>query len=278
MRKTIIVLWICIGLVEANAEVLPGDTCGFSQAPHAEPGTAYCTNENFYDIAALAIGGGDLFWYTDASLTNLVGTGNYCTPLNIIGTTTYYVVAVANGCTSEASTVNVTIYPLPQVEINPPEPYDLYPGSTITLYSNFETNNVWNGSNGADSLIVSTPGQYVLEAMDEFGCKNSDTAFVTLIDTTTIHGWHPSIYVPNSFSPNGDGNNDVFKAVLHDLPFYSMRIFNRWGEKVFETYDVSEPWTGGDTHYNSSNIYIYQLEYGYLTDRKTLTGKLILLR
>jgi hypothetical protein len=277
IRKIFNCISICFGLLDANAEVLPGDTCGFFPAPHAEPGNSFCTDDSFYDMAALATSGGDLYWYSDVNLTNLLSTGSYCTPLNIIGTTTYYVVAVEDECTSEAATVNVTIYPLPNVQISPLPPHGLYPDSTLILYSNFENNNNWSGPHDADSLVVTWPGEYVLTVTDEFGCTNHDTAFVAWIDTTTAHGMHPGIFVPNSFSPDGDGINDVFRATLHDVPFYCMRIFNRWGEAVFETYDVDEPWLGGDTHYNGSSIYIYQLEYGSLTERRSLVGTIILM-
>ena len=53
-----------------------------------------------------------------------------------------------------------------------------------------------------------------------------------------------SFYVPNSFSPNNDGNNDVFKAIGNDVSQFELRIFNRWGELVFESKNIDKGWDG----------------------------------
>ncbi len=54
------------------------------------------------------------------------------------------------------------------------------------------------------------------------------------------------LFVPNAFSPNGDGNNDVFR-VLQTCPIskYKIQVFNRWGQLVFVSYRVSDSWDGG---------------------------------
>ena len=54
-----------------------------------------------------------------------------------------------------------------------------------------------------------------------------------------------SIAIPNIFSPNGDGLNDTFH-VLHFCQFdpFTMHIYNRWGEKVFESHDIAKGWDG----------------------------------
>ena len=54
----------------------------------------------------------------------------------------------------------------------------------------------------------------------------------------------PLIGVPNAFSPNGDGVNDVVKVEGMGIVELTFRIFNRWGELVFETHDVNQGWDG----------------------------------
>ena len=54
----------------------------------------------------------------------------------------------------------------------------------------------------------------------------------------------PSIYVPNAFTPNGDGNNDQFTIKSGAIKTFNMKIFNRWGEKVWETNNSEEFWNG----------------------------------
>ncbi|MEP7169311.1 MAG: gliding motility-associated C-terminal domain-containing protein [Bacteroidota bacterium] len=52
------------------------------------------------------------------------------------------------------------------------------------------------------------------------------------------------IYVPNSFTPNGDGLNDTFGISGEAIQKFSMRIFNRWGEMIFETSNTNDQWNG----------------------------------
>jgi gliding motility-associated-like protein len=56
----------------------------------------------------------------------------------------------------------------------------------------------------------------------------------------------PSLFIPNSFTPNGDGLNDVFLAVLndHDLSDFELRVFDRWGQQLFSSNDPLVGWDG----------------------------------
>lgn len=74
-----------------------------------------------------------------------------------------------------------------------------------------------------------------------------------------------SFYLPNSFTPNNDGVNDLFLPVIFaaDPEKYELKIFNRWGQKVFETTDPTIGWEGdfnGGTYYAQDDIYIYQMK------------------
>lgn len=94
-----------------------------------------------------------------------------------------------------------------------------------------------------------------------------------------------NIYIPNSFTPNGDGINDVFAPVGIgiDLNNYSMQIFNRWGELVFETESLATPWDGrmrGSSDVVPNGSYIWKI---YVSDpsnpgQKELTGFINVIR
>jgi gliding motility-associated-like protein len=53
-----------------------------------------------------------------------------------------------------------------------------------------------------------------------------------------------SVYIPNCFSPNGDGVNDNFRVIGENIDHLELRIYNRWGNLVFETFDKNEVWAG----------------------------------
>ena len=72
----------------------------------------------------------------------------------------------------------------------------------------------------------------------------------------------PYVYVPNAFSPNGDGENDVLYVRGRNITDLYFAIFNRWGEKVFETKDQSVGWDGYFRNRNSDPaVFDYYLKY-----------------
>lgn len=118
---------------------------------------------------------------------------------------------------------------------------------TATPAPNFFFKN-WEAQNHG----IATPEETQIE-MVFFG---TDT--VVAYFTEDPYAW----YVPNSFTPNGDGINDFFlpQGNAFDPEQYKMRIFNRWGEKVFETTNPNQPWDGGHEdgeYYVKDEIYFY---------------------
>lgn len=70
-----------------------------------------------------------------------------------------------------------------------------------------------------------------------------------------------SLYIPNGFTPNGDGVNDFFEIKVRGAKHYHLRIFNRWGELLFESTDPSKMWNGGkQDYYAPDGIYFWTLE------------------
>ncbi len=98
------------------------------------------------------------------------------------------------------------------------------------------------------------------------------------------------IYIPNSFTPNEDGFNDVFKPVIDsriDTDLYELTIFNRWGQIVFQTIDPEESWRGNDisneNYYAESDVYTYIIKYKSCrnpneSDPQVLHGNITLIR
>ena len=82
---------------------------------------------------------------------------------------------------------------------------------------------------------------YTVTVTDTFGCQRTDTVTVKV---NPIVCDMPFVFIPNSFTPNGDGRNDVLYVrsdILVDCHFI---VYNRWGEKVFETFNQEIGWDG----------------------------------
>jgi gliding motility-associated-like protein len=89
------------------------------------------------------------------------------------------------------------------------------------------------------------------------------------------------LFVPDAFTPNGDGDNDVLKVYGLNVKFAKLKIFNRWGEKVFDSSNaIIEGWDGYFLNQLAPpGIYTYSLEAHYLNKKiKTLKGTIILIR
>ncbi len=90
-------------------------------------------------------------------------------------------------------------------------------------------------------------------------------------DTVIAHFTRQDLqwFVPNSFTPNGDGTNDVFKIYTNaqDPEYFEMRVFNRWGEVMFETNDADKAWEGdfkGGEYYLPDGLYTYYIKLKWI--------------
>ncbi len=118
-------------------------------------------------------------------------------------------------------------------------------------------------SNPNGTTTISTPNEtitYLVTIMDynDMGvCAKSDSVTIFIYDHKC---GEPNIFVPNTFTPNGDGENDELWARGGNITKLDFSIYNRWGEKVFETADQSQGWDGtykGDLA--EPNVYVYYL-------------------
>jgi gliding motility-associated-like protein len=104
--------------------------------------------------------------------------------------------------------------------------------------------------------LLSENQQYILNILSSAGCKSSDT--INII----VYKVKPGIFVPNSFTPNGDGLNDVFRPVLLGMKsLHFFRVYNRAGQLVFSTNVQNQGWDG--TYKGSdqdSNVFVWTVE------------------
>ncbi|MEP7374766.1 MAG: SBBP repeat-containing protein [Chitinophagaceae bacterium] len=139
----------------------------------------------------------------------------------------------ANGCDSI-----VTLY---LAVLPPPSPYLgadtlLCPGDSLLLYPGKFTTYTWQDGSATDHITIKKPGLYSVRVTDNCGSG---------ADQVIINEGICGIYFPKAFTPNNDGINDLFKILRPaNLTEYHLSVYNRWGQKVFETFDYSKGWNG----------------------------------
>jgi len=175
---------------------------------------------------------------------------------------TYWVTVTGPvGCISTDTSTIDSIAPLPA---------NFLPGDTVICayasilvqalqsYSSY----LWNTGETASSIQVKIPGMYTLQVVDKYGCKGEDTIRVATKDCPY------GIYFPNAFTPN-NAHNDVFRPVVIGYPVvYHFSIYNRWGQRLFDTADPNKGWDGRiGGHDMDTGTYVWICTYQFPGDK-----------
>jgi gliding motility-associated-like protein len=123
-----------------------------------------------------------------------------------------------------------------------------------------------------------TPGNYdiILYAYNSLGCVDTAKRAITVYQEEVL-------YAPNAFTPNGDGNNDYFEIFGKKDGWKQIQIliFDRWGEKVFESNDMNFKWDGvykGELMQPGVYVYLLRIVYTNNHTDKLHKGSLTLIR
>lgn len=174
-----------------------------------------------------------------------------------------------HNCFRDTALVRVVVYPYPTV--NAGEDQSVGVGNSVTLHpviSSDTTSIKWYPPSWLSCITcpepVATPRKtttYTIEAVNQGGCVTKDDI------TLSVFCNNSNLFVPNTFSPNADGHNDVFyprgKGVF-SIRFF--RVFNRWGDLVFEATnvlpnDASKGWNGiHKGQLAPQDVYVYTME------------------
>ncbi len=100
---------------------------------------------------------------------------------------------------------------------------------------------LWSTSSNTDSIHSLSPGYYSFQITDENSCVVAGSSQIL---ASTVECDSPHLYVPNVFSPNGDGQNDILFIRGEGIQTVEFVIFNRWGQKVFQSTNMSIGWDG----------------------------------
>jgi len=186
-----------------------------------------------------------------------------------------------NICNSSASfPVNVEVNRLPTVNASRSNDIDCAT-PTSELNATGASSYLWTPSNTLNNASIAAPianptvnTTYTVIGIDNNGCENSAAIEVKVSDKERGY------YVPNSFTPNGDGLNDCFGVKqwgnVADLYFI---IYNRWGEKVFETRNVNICWDGLQKGSPADpGNYVYYITSKSLCGDQVRKGNVLLIR
>lgn len=184
-------------------------------------------------------------------------------PSNICYNTpgTYPVVLIVTNAFG-SDTITMTNY----VTVGAQPTVDAGPYTTIAIGNSTQLNPTgggsgswaWTPSFGLSSSTVQSPvasptvtTTYTVSYTDSYGCTSSDTVTVNVIEAY-------SIFIPSAFSPNGDGANDVLFVRGAGIKTLEFVVYDRWGEKVFESQSINDGWDGTfrDKEMNTG-IYVY---------------------
>ncbi len=173
----------------------------------------------------------------------------------------------------------ISIVPMPVASFafNPQDP-DVWESDVLfTNTSMLADSYYWEFGDGGNSMVENPYNQYpaepasyniMLVASSANGiCVDTAVGFITVDDVIVFH-------VPNVFTPDGDDYNEAFTPIFYSGydPFdYHLMIFNRWGEIMFESYDVTQGWDGtySDGGLVEDGVYIWTIEFSEsMTDKR----------
>ncbi len=208
-----------------------------------------------YILKAPAILNATYQWYRDSIA--LVGQTDSILQIPEPSLTAYYNVRITKGgrCqVSEPFLVSRSL--LKELQF----PTDTFLCKDDTLYLGKPLPGVkynWNGK--FDSIVTITdPGLYNITASDGLGCSRNFSVNVEFKDCFSC-----TVFIPGAFTPNGDGLNDVLKGYSNcPLENYQLQIYNRWGQKLFETNTITKGWDG--TYKGKKlpiDVYVYLIRF-----------------
>ena len=229
-----------------------------------------------WSINGIGIGGGNQI-------------SNYC--FSTTGANTINLSVVDNnGCKYSSNPINITLNPQPVADFNyapikPLESYDLVNFTDASYGAPIATWNWYFMNNGQYTSQIQNPtfmyadaGQYMIALVvkSDKGCAD------TILKSIEV-GEDFGIFVPNTFTPNGDGLNDIFYGKGYGIKKFEMQIYDRWGEKVFTSTDLNEAWDGTYTNKGTKQVqegvYTWRIKLTNVFGKsKELTGHVTLIK
>lgn len=188
----------------------------------------------------------------------------------------------ANGCTA-SDAVQVSIIPTPALNLG--DDKLVYEGDHVAIFSgvpnagqnavyNWQPSDLLSCSSCANPVALAVDTiTYYLSYTDGNGCDANDTITLNVIPVVEL-------FWPNAFSPNGDGNNDFFMPYGSNVKLIEWKIFNRWGEKVFQSTSFFQGWDGTyKGEMQNPQLFVYEANVTMMNNStKKFKGSFMLIR
>jgi len=218
------------------------------------------------ESAQLSASGGQQYqWSPATGMSNSTTANPVVTPE---ATTTYTVVIKQGDCFTDTSNVTVVVHPKPTV--NAGEDQKIIAGASVNLFANATHADFYSWSPTADLSCAdcmnptATPKEtttFKVTASNSYGCKAEDDVTIFVVCDNS------QIFLPNTFTPNGDGNNDYFYPQGRGLSIiHRFRIYSRWGELLYEVQNIqpNDELKGWDGTYKGEqlkpDVYVYIID------------------
>lgn len=227
-------------------------------------------------VQVFASGGTVYSWEPTTDVSNPAAPDPWLSP----ETSTVYGVVVSDGCTSDTAFMQLEILPAPEVTAGPDT--IVYHGHEVAMYATGASAYSWEPPDGLSDPFSPDPialpdvtTLYLVTGTAENGCLGTDTALVYIIPNCFRFA------TVNAFSPNNDGINDRFRFVTDgDDGLVGMEIYNRWGQLIFTTSDITNGWDGTDGKGDPQEVgsYLYVIYTSCDGKEQRLSGSVTLLR
>ncbi len=180
------------------------------------------------------------------------------------GTYTLTVTDTAN-CV-ESQDIQIEVSPGPPLAFSAYDTLFVSPGYLLDAGQEAAATYLWNTGDTTAAITIDSMGLYRVQALSPEGCQSLDSVQI-------LFGGIP-FFVPNAFTPNGDGLNDRFGVIpRYDyIDRFNLSIYNRWGQRIFETSGINQKWDG--TYQNQpcqSGVYVYRIVYQELGNQPQQT-------
>ncbi len=197
-------------------------------------------------------------------------------PVSTNQTGIYTLTVVDSMYCQENQNININIIPSPEIAFSEHDTLWVDPGFILEAGYGAESY-YWNTGETTETITIDSMGNYIVEVTSYENCKSIDAVQILWAGTP--------FYLPNAFTPNGDGLNDNFAPIpRYDyVNKYHLSIYNRWGQRIYETTDINKGWDG--TYKGSPcmlGAYVYRIVYEEFgqqpIESKVVEGTVMLVR